>query len=119
MDWLRDRLSAIRVSETGEKLIERIIVVDEELPGRRRHFLPDLIIEWAPDAPVSRISSPDIGEIEVSLATGRGGNHTAAAFAIAKGDRAFLDSVGAISDIADLGAAAERLLLRQATAAAA
>lgn len=119
VDWLRDRLSAIRVSETGEKLIERITVADEALPGRRRHFLPDLIIEWAPDAPVSRISSPDIGEIEVSLATGRGGNHTAAAFAIAKGDRAFLDCVGTVSDIAALGAAAERFLLPRATAAAA
>lgn len=117
--WLRDRLSKIRVSETGEKLIEKIMLADEELPGRRRHFLPDLIIEWAPDAPVSRISSPDIGEIEVSLATGRGGNHNAAAFAIAKGDTALIDAVGTASDIADLGAAAERFLLVPATAAAA
>ncbi|NUT01515.1 MAG: hypothetical protein HOP96_11120, partial [Sphingomonas sp.] len=50
VDWLRDRLSAIRVSETGERLIKAITLTDDRYTGPRRHFLPDLVIEWAPDA---------------------------------------------------------------------
>ena len=111
VDWLKARLSAIEVAGTGEPLIRRIVAVDEELPGPRRHFLPDLILEWAPEAPVHRIRSPDIGEIEVSLATGRGGNHNASAFVIAKGGEAFLKAVEPVQDVADLGGVAEAFLL--------
>ena len=108
--WLQARLAAIEVAGTGEKLIRRIVTTDEVFPGERRAFLPDLILDWAPEAPVDRITSPDIGEIHVSLATGRGGNHNAAAFMIAKGERAFLDAAEAVRDIADLGGVAEIFL---------
>ncbi|MEO8454595.1 MAG: alkaline phosphatase family protein [Sphingomicrobium sp.] len=111
IEWLKARLSVIEVASTGEPLIRRIVAVDEELPGPRRHFLPDLILEWAPEAPVHRIRSPDIGEIQVSLATGRGGNHNASAFVIAKGGEAFLRAVEPVRDVADLGGVAEAYLL--------
>jgi len=112
VDWLRTRLSAIKVTATGEPLIRRISVVDDELPGYRRRFLPDLILEWAPDAPVSGVGSHDIGEIEVSLATGRGGNHNDAAFLVATGGRAFLDEVEGVRDISELGLVALSYLAR-------
>jgi hypothetical protein len=92
-------------------LIKNIILADEVLPGSRRDFLPDLILEWAPDAPVHRICSPDIGEIEVSLATGRGGNHNDSAFLIASGSDAFLRAVAPVDDISGLGGVAESFLL--------
>ncbi|MEP7129885.1 MAG: alkaline phosphatase family protein [Sphingomicrobium sp.] len=114
--WLIARLSAIEVAGTGEPLIGRIVNVDEELPGPRRHFLPDLILEWAPEAPVDRIRSPDFGEIEISLATGRGGNHNASAFMIAKGGEAFLEAVEPVHDVADLGDVAEAYLLGESDA---
>ncbi|MEA3058121.1 MAG: hypothetical protein QOF34_936 [Sphingomonadales bacterium] len=119
-EWLKARLSAIEVVETGEPLIRRIVDIDDALPGPRRHFLPDLVLEWAPDAPVHRIRSPDIGEIQVSLATGRGGNHNASAFVIAKGGDAFLEAFEPVRDVADLGGVAEAYLLgeREAPAAA-
>jgi predicted AlkP superfamily phosphohydrolase/phosphomutase len=100
--WLRDRLYAIEVCENGEPLISEIMNVDEVFPGLRRRFLPDLILKWAPKTPVHRIRSPDIGEIEVSLATGRGGNHNDCAFMISKGGHAFLEAVAPVRDIADL-----------------
>jgi hypothetical protein len=109
--WLRERLSAIRVSTTGEPLIKNISLVDEVLAGSRRDFLPDLILEWAPDAPVNRICSPDMGEIEVSLATGRGGNHNDSAFLIASGSDAFLRAVAPVGNISKLGGLAESFLL--------
>jgi len=113
VEWLKARLAAIEVAGTGEPLIKQIISVDDELPGSRRDFLPDFILEWAPAAPVHRISSPDIGEIEVSLATGRGGNHNASAFLIAKGPEAFLEAVAPVRDIAELGGIAESFLAPQ------
>ncbi len=107
--WLRERLSAIEVSETGEPLIEEIVNVDEAFPGSRRCFLPDMILQWAPKAPVDRIRSPDIGELEVSLATGRGGNHNDRAFVIAKCAEPFRTAMGNVYDISDLGVVAQRL----------
>jgi predicted AlkP superfamily phosphohydrolase/phosphomutase len=113
VEWLKARLATIEVGGTGEPLIKQIISVDDEFPGSRRDFLPDLILEWAPEAPVHRISSPDIGEIEVSLATGRGGNHNASAFLIAKGGDAFLQTVDPVRDISELGSIAESFLAPQ------
>jgi hypothetical protein len=113
-DWLCTRLAKITVVETNEPLIARIVDVDEALPGQRRRFLPDLILQWRPEAPARRITSPEIGEIDVSLATGRGGNHNDSAFAIALGDSKLLDAVGSIRDIRDLGGVAERYLVEAA-----
>lgn len=113
--WLKERLSAIEVAATGEPLIRRIAVVDAVFPGERRDFLPDLILEWTPETPVHRIRSPDIGEIEMWLATGRGGNHDASAFLIARGGDPFLDTVEAVRDISALGSIAERFLLNPTT----
>ncbi len=110
-DWLRDRLRAIKVCGTGEPLIKEIVDVDQAFPGSRRGFLPDLILKWHPDVPADRIVSPDIGEIDVSLATGRGGNHNDRAFLIAKGPEAFAEAAAEVLDIADLGEFAATCLL--------
>ena len=119
VEWLSERLSAIKVADTGEPLIARISNTDELFPGPRRHFLPDLLIEWAPEAPVDRVLSPDIGEIEVSLATGRGGNHNGSAFMIARGDDPFLRAAASARDISGLGGIAKAYLLDAATSRAA
>lgn len=108
--WLRTCLMAITVSETGEPLIDDVSLVDELYPGTHRNFLPDLVIRWRPEAPAERISSPDIGEIKVSLMTGRGGNHNSSAFMIARGDDEFLQTICCVGDIAGLGKAAEHYL---------
>lgn len=109
--WLQARLLAIRVTQTGEPLIAKIIDVDDQYPGPRRHLLPDLCVQWAPDAPVDRVTSSDIGEIEISLATGRGGNHNDEAFVLAIGQKINADAFSDLRTIADLGEFAERTLL--------
>ena len=111
--WLNDRLAAVTVAETGEPLIARVVRVDDILPGARREFLPDLILTWAPETPVGRIRSPDVGEIEMTLATGRGGNHNDSAFLVAKGDNQLLEAVAGVSDIAQIGDAAAEYLIRR------
>jgi hypothetical protein len=114
VEWLKTRLQAIQVSGTREPLIRRIEATADVFPGERRDLLPDLILDWAPEAPVHRIASPDIGEIEVSLGTGRGGNHNALAFLIAKGGEALLEATAQARGISDLGRFAEALLCPQA-----
>ena len=110
--WLIERMLAITVSATGQPLIKRIEKADEVLPGSRRHFLPDLIIEWAPEEPVKAIRSPDIGEIQHQLATWRGGNHNGSAFVIGQGDERIKQAAAGCKDIADLAFIAEGFLLR-------
>jgi hypothetical protein len=111
--WLRERLYSIEVCATGEPLIDQIFDADELFRGARRRFLPDLILRWAPEAPVHRIRSPDIGEIEVSLATGRGGNHNDNAFMIAMGGGDIGPALAHIHDIADLSNVPEMLLFER------
>ena len=101
--WLRDRLAEIRVADTGEPLIDRILLSDQHFPGSRRHYLPDIILNWKPDAPAERVTSSEIGEIEMKLDTGRGGNHVGEAFFIATGAEEFLANARDIGDIAELG----------------
>jgi predicted AlkP superfamily phosphohydrolase/phosphomutase len=113
--WLKERLSDIKVAATGEPLIARIVSADQQFPGRRRALLPDLILEWAPTAPVDAIASPDIGEIRVALATGRGGNHNDSAFFIARGDDAFVDVVDQVRHISELGLVPQQYLVRDRT----
>ena len=110
-EWLRERLLAIRVVETGEPLIREIVSADRQFPGPRRHYLPDLILQWGPEAPARLVASEDIGEIEVSLATGRGGNHNDQAFLMAMGDPGLMDAVNSVRDVAEIGGAATEFLM--------
>lgn len=104
VEWLRDRLAEVRVADTGEPLVDRILLSDEYYPGPRRQYLPDIVLSWRPEAPVERITSPYIGEIEMRLDTGRGGNHVGEAFAIARGAQDFLSDARELGHIADFGA---------------
>ncbi len=106
--WLCARLAEIRVVDTDEPLIDKILLSDEHFAGVRRQFLPDIVLSWKPDAPVERIASPDIGEIEMRLNTGRGGNHNGEAFAIATGAGDFVADAGGIRHIAELGGLVDR-----------
>jgi hypothetical protein len=111
VDWLRGRLLEIQVSGTGERLIDEVVAVDDVFSGKRRGFLPDLVLKWAPAVPVNRIRSADIGEIESSLETGRGGNHNDSAFLVATGDESLLNLVPRVHSISDLGRMAHEYLL--------
>jgi hypothetical protein len=79
-EWLEARLLEIKVADSGEALVAAVRETAKLFPGARREFLPDLILEWGPEAPAERIYSPVIGEITERLATGRGGNHCGESF---------------------------------------
>ena len=66
--WLKERLLEICVKGTGELLVKRILHPHEIFPGPRSHFLPDLLLEWVPEAPAEHIYSEHIGEIRLTAA---------------------------------------------------
>ena len=55
VDWLEDALLQIRVSDTGEPLVNKVIRTKDVFPGRKNYLLPDLLLKWAPKAPVEHI----------------------------------------------------------------
>ena len=115
LDKAREAFGAAKL---GVPVVNTFIGADAAKPlgeniAAAREFLPDLVLTWAPDAPVGRIRSPDVGEIEMTLATGRGGNHNDSAFLVACGDGELLDAVSAVSDIAQIGDAAAEYLIRR------
>lgn len=102
VDWLTNELSQIRVKETHEPLVKKITFLQSEFPGPCADMLPDLLLDWAPAAPVETIESRTIGAINASLNTGRGGNHTGDAFAIVFGPGAEDCPLSEIAHIRDL-----------------
>lgn len=108
VEWLCERLREICVADTGEPLIDKILLSDDHFAGTRRQNLPDMVLSWRPDVPAERITSPDVGEIEMRLNTGRGGNHNGEAFVIATGAEDFLADARNVGHIVELGRLAER-----------
>lgn len=102
--WLKERLSEIRVSATGEPLIAKIDDVHGNNPGQNSQFLPDLRIHWAPSESVDTIESEAIGTIYRRLGTGRGGNHNGESFTAFLGAGADNQSAKAVASITDLSA---------------
>jgi predicted AlkP superfamily phosphohydrolase/phosphomutase len=83
--FLCEALRRLRVKQTGEALIKEIVFAEDEFPGPRSHWLPDLLLVWQPDAPATEIWSEQLGTFAGELKTGRGGNHTGDSFAVLAG----------------------------------
>lgn len=62
---------------TGHPIVERVVRVDEEFPGEQRDGLPDLLVVWRRNAPITGAASPKIGELRVGPPPFRPGNHVA------------------------------------------
>lgn len=108
--WLKERLLEIRMTATGEPFLRAVVDRDDLFPGARAEYLPDLVLKYAPDEPAHSITSPLIGEITASLATGRGGNHTGDAFFMVTGAGARNSGAENVRDIKDLADYAATML---------
>ena len=101
--WLEDELLSIRVVGTGEPLVKSILRTRDLFKGPRSHLLPDILLKWAPAAPVEHIVSNKTGQIHERLRTGRGGNHIGESFVVVAGQCASKNSVREIAHIKDIG----------------
>lgn len=103
VDWLKKALLEISVGDTDEPLVKSVLRTQDIFIGPKAHFLPDILIDWAPDAPVEHIHSEKIGHIHERLRTGRGGNHAGRAFVAIAGPGAESGAAREIAHIKDIG----------------
>lgn len=72
---LVEELGRLVDADSGHELLRRAIVVEDLYPGGAAFGMPDLILEWDCPEPVHGISSPTVGTIRGSYATGRVAGH--------------------------------------------
>lgn len=75
LDGLSQDLSRIINAETGEPLIAEIVRTNELYNGPALDRFPDLMLRWNRNAPINRVSSPLIGEVERTFRDPRTGDH--------------------------------------------
>jgi predicted AlkP superfamily phosphohydrolase/phosphomutase len=71
----RDLLDFFNV-DTGERVVRRVLRTAELYRGPSMEHLPDLMVEWNRDAPVSRVHSAKAGQIEGQYTKCRTGDHS-------------------------------------------
>ncbi|MGH7325708.1 MAG: alkaline phosphatase family protein [Candidatus Rokuibacteriota bacterium] len=80
----KDLLAFINL-DTGKPLVRQVLRTADLYTGARLHDLPDLLVEWDRDAPITRIHSPKTGTIEGVFRGTRSGDHKAEGLFVATG----------------------------------
>jgi predicted AlkP superfamily phosphohydrolase/phosphomutase len=80
----RDLMAIINL-DTGQPIARRVLRTASMYQGPYVDYLPDLVVEWSNDAPVYRIGSEKIGEIEGAYRYCRSGEHHPGGMFIAAG----------------------------------
>ncbi len=70
---------------TGKPAVSEVVTVAERYPGEHLDELPDLIVQWAADAPIDALTSPRIGTVSGRLPDVRSGAHTTYGFLLGAG----------------------------------
>ncbi len=78
LDLVAEAFTGLRSSSD---LVEEVLPIPEVFPGPRSQYLPDLIVRWKHRSPAAEAHSGRFGRFVRHLATGRTGEHRAAAFA--------------------------------------
>jgi predicted AlkP superfamily phosphohydrolase/phosphomutase len=73
--FLREALMSFENLESGQPLVSKVWSVREMYPGEDTAGLPDLLVEWNRNFPISRVTSPKTGPIEAAYAGCRTGDH--------------------------------------------
>ena len=73
---LKAELFDIINEETGEPLVEDVVISGERYPGPYEDALPDLLVLWNRSGPIRTVSSPAIGRLSQQYPDNRTGDHT-------------------------------------------
>ncbi|NKB56360.1 MAG: hypothetical protein GKS00_08495 [Alphaproteobacteria bacterium] len=73
--WLMESLSAVVDADTGEPILQQVVKIADHMAGPQLDNLPDLAMQWNVGPATKRITSPQIGEIEVDIPFWRNGEH--------------------------------------------
>ena len=70
---------------TGRPAVHQILCARKTFSGERRDYLPDMIVLWSNEAPISKVRSSEVGSVEVASPDQRTGTHHPPGFVIARG----------------------------------
>ena len=98
----RDLLEFVNV-DTGEPIVRRVLRTDALYHGPHMAHLPDLMVEWNRDAPVSRVRSARAGEVEGRYRKCRTGDHSPFGFFCVRGPGVVAGEVARSVSVMDFG----------------
>jgi hypothetical protein len=70
----RDLLQLVNVN-TGRPVVREVLRTAERFEGNRLADLPDLLVEWNREAPITAVRSPQVGEVQGVYLSARTGDH--------------------------------------------
>jgi predicted AlkP superfamily phosphohydrolase/phosphomutase len=68
--------------ESGEPLVQDVLLSNRDFPGGRSGYLPDMILTWSGLPAASSAHSDEFGTLHAELGTGRAGNHRPDGFCV-------------------------------------
>jgi predicted AlkP superfamily phosphohydrolase/phosphomutase len=74
-DSLTEDLMAFTNAVTGEPLVTAVLRSTDLYEGENLHYLPDLLVEWNRNSPVTEVFSPKTGRITGTYSKCRTGDH--------------------------------------------
>lgn len=84
---LKAALEELTDPNTGRRAVRDVLIVDQAFPGRRRAYLPDLIVRWDAAMPVTALTSERIGVVSGESPDPRPGTHAEPGFLLMRGPR--------------------------------
>jgi predicted AlkP superfamily phosphohydrolase/phosphomutase len=85
LSGLRTALMELRDPTSGEAIVREVIRTDEAFPGDRQDWLPDLIVRWNGQQPITGATSLLIGTVTSVSPDLRPGTHAGPGFVLAAG----------------------------------
>jgi predicted AlkP superfamily phosphohydrolase/phosphomutase len=82
---LAQALSELRDPVSGQSIVREVIRTDNAFPGDRRAYLPDLIVRWNAERPISCACSAGLGTVSKLSPDPRPGTHAGPGFVLAAG----------------------------------
>lgn len=76
LKYLVTELRNVKNADTGEPMIDEVVVTSDRYDGPYASRLPDLLVQWNRNAPILRVTSPAIGELTHDYSDCRSGDHT-------------------------------------------
>ena len=98
--------------DTGKPVVNRVLRTDDLYRGEYRDYLPDLLVDWASDRPISkiRLGSKKIGELEGEYRFCRTGDHFPGGLFVAVGPGIKSGTLGRTVSIMDFAPTFAHLL---------
>jgi predicted AlkP superfamily phosphohydrolase/phosphomutase len=84
---IKTKLLTVTNPKTGRPAVEKVWLRDDTFPGDRSDQLPDIVVSWSNDAPISALTIPNLDTIEGQSPDPRTGTHSTAGFLLAVGPR--------------------------------